>query len=153
MQQDINDVIRQLTDIGSKAYALIKNTGYEESSALMDINYTAQDPDQAGQIRVINKILSALDYNVLPLIEDLNAEIKAEGHITINEREELEINGIKLSCGSIIEVLTNNKGDSNNGFTAGSWKRTRVEHNGARYYLVGLESLDPVNVQARIKEG
>lgn len=68
------------------------------------------------------------------------------GQIFINDRDRLQVDDLELHCGDVLEVLVVDGMEN-----TPKWIKTRVEHDGEGYYLVGLLGYRPVGLFAKIK--
>lgn len=74
----------------------------------------------------------------------LQKPVVAEGFLRKNENGRYEIEGREFTSGESVEVLI-----SDPDFDETTWVRTRVEHNGENYYLVGYEEVPMDGLMAR----
>lgn len=74
----------------------------------------------------------------------LQKPVVAEGFLRKNENGRYEIEGREFTSGESIEVLI-----SDPGFDETAWVKSRVEHNGQDYYLVGYEKIPMDGLMAR----
>ncbi|SGO61961.1 Uncharacterised protein [Mycobacterium tuberculosis] len=78
----------------------------------------------------------------------LQKPVVAEGFLRKNERGRYEIDDrFEFTSGQSIEVLV-----SDPNFDETTWVKTRVEHNGQDYYLVGYEEIPMDGLMARERD-
>lgn len=107
---------------------------------------TSQDslsPEQRFEYEQLLGIGAKLE-EALTRWQYLQKSVVAEGFLRKNENGRYEIDGREFTSGESIEVLI-----SDPDFDETTWVKSRVEHNGEDYYLVGYEGVPMGGLMAR----
>lgn len=109
---------------------------------------TSQDslsPEQRFEYEQLLGIGAKLE-EALTRWQYLQKSVVAEGFLRKNENGRYEIDGREFTSGESIEVLI-----SDPDFDETTWVKSRVEHNGEDYYLVGYEGVPMDGLMARLR--
>lgn len=144
----MNDLEKLLINAGSISKnidELLRRSTYDKYDDLsgLDINY--DDKEQSFLLEEIKIILDKLEV-AKNRIDYLNKPIQDIGELRKNNRGRYELGGEEFSCGSSIEVVLYDEY-----YEKENWVRTRVEHNGKDYYLVGYRDIPMQGLKVRIR--
>lgn len=133
---DINSIMTQASELRVGISRLLRSSTYQQCEDLSGLSINTQDSEQLflwDQLRyIMDKLADAEDairYLELPVDEISHLHKNSSGQYETAE-------GSVYRCGSPIEALV-----SNDRHDAPYWTRTRVEHDGEDYYLVGCRDM------------
>ncbi|MFV0538522.1 MAG: DUF5348 domain-containing protein [Dysgonomonas sp.] len=142
-----NEVIRELKSISYNVNKIAKETGYLEYGDLSYLDVKEQDAEGTFLRMEIEEIFQNLE-KIQNKINYLTLPIKCEGALFKNEEGRYEIeSGDYYSSGSLIEYLSYDERYDEYPY----WKKSRVEHNGEDYYIVGAPDLSMNGVSVRVR--
>lgn len=144
---DLNIVLTKAIELNWKIKSILKLSTYNEYDDLSGLTVNYEDADQLfmlDELRVImDKLADAEDrmtYMCWPIVET--------SHLHKNEIGKYETaHGHYYCCGSRIEALV-----SDDYHDAPYWTRTRVEHDGTDYYLVGHRNIPLNGLTVRVRK-
>lgn len=143
---DLNTVWVKTLDLYWNIKSLVRLSTYEQYDDLSGLEMNNEDAEQLLLLDELRCIMDKLS-DVEDRISYLSRPIKETSRLHLNECGKYETKGGHFySCGYGIEALV-----SDDYHDTPRWTRTRVEHNGERYYLVGCRdvSLDGLTVRVR----
>ena len=142
----ISQALNQAMELRRSIRALFRLSTYNEYCDLggLDIDYT--DSEQLFQLDELRYIIEKL-ADVEDVLHYLGLPIQEVSQLQKNSSGQYEpSSGQVFHCGNRIEAL-----GSDDYHAVPYWSRTRVEHNGTDYYLVGHRgvSLDGLTIRTR----
>ncbi|MFV0394461.1 MAG: DUF5348 domain-containing protein [Coprobacillaceae bacterium] len=142
-----NDVVRELKGISHSINKIAKEVGYLEYGELCDLDIDRTLPEDIFYKREIDVILDALG-DIQGKIDYLYLPIKYEGELfrNVDGRYETE-RGDYYTSGSVIEYMSNDERQEDYPF----WRKSRVEHNGVDYCIVGEPDLNMYGLKVRVR--
>lgn len=143
---DLQKVLEKAATLSTEIDYLLKMATYNEYEDLSGLKIDYKDPEQLLLLDELRLIMEKLD-EANRRIEYLNKPVKYKGKLCRNNSGKYELeNGHHYSCGSVIEVFI-----SDDWHDAPYWARSRVEHDGKDYYLVGHKDMSLEGLPARIR--
>lgn len=144
---EINKVFEEAQKLKWNIGSLLKLSGYERNGDLSDLNIDYEDSEQLFLIEELRKIMEKLDV-VNWGLKYLSRPIKETSRLHKNRSGRYETSGgHSYTSGNGIEALVpDDYSDVNR------WVRTRVEHDGKDYYLVGHHDVSMEGLTVRIRE-
>ncbi len=145
---EVNDVIRKLNSIKIEIKSIVKEVDYFEGEGFSELKFDSENPNDIFLEKSLMRIFCDLE-KAQNKIEYLEQPIKYESKLFKNEigRYETE-QGDYYTCGSGIEYLSNDKRYSDYPF----WRRSSVESNGGKYYIVDEPKLELSGLLVRKRE-
>lgn len=134
----------QLKKVLRAIYELEDATGYVEHNA-SKLEIDTSDPSQAFELAQANKLIHRLD-NCYKQAFYLLSPVAIKGEIIRNDYDQYELNGIRLDCGTILEVLLYDQQDEQD-----KWIVTTIECDNEGYYLTfnGQHNLEGLEARLR----
>ena len=148
---ELREVTNKLQRISRYIDSLTRSTGFYSEEDLTEVNYNKEDPEEAFKYRTIRHLLYRLEEVGLDA-EELTYPIIAEGKLHKNTYGRYEVDGREITSGRAIELLTIDEEDEDRGHNNGSWKRTRMEHNGEDYYFYHYRNIKPEGQTVRLRD-
>lgn len=142
----MNDLERLLNNMRSLSYeigSLLKQSTYDEYDDLSGLNINYDDADQLFLVDELKEIMEKLD-DVKMDIDYLNRPIKNIGILQKNNGGRYEAGIREYISGSGIEALIYDDYSERD-----CWVKTRVEHHGKEYYLVGYRNISMQGLKVR----
>ena len=129
---NINDILVQASELQSGIDRLLRSSTYRQYDDLSGLEINQQDSEQLFLLDELRGIMEKLD-DVEEAIRYLELPVDEISHLHKNDSDRYETAQGQVFCyGHAIEALiTDDRHD------VPYWTRTRVEHDGAGYYLVG----------------
>ncbi len=116
--------------------SLFRASTFDLYSDLCSLPINEQDSDELFLLDELQRIMRWLE-EAKNRIDYLKRPIKETSHLHKNASGRYETSsGYEYTSGTVIEVLAGDKYHE-----TPYWMRSRVEHNGREYYLVGLEDI------------
>ncbi len=144
--KDINTIYAETVALSRDIKRFVRFSGYSESDGLHNVEADRNDPEQNFLLDEMWRVMKNLT-GVLDTIEYLSKPIVEVGTLHMNSRGRYETEEeTELSCGFPLEALIYDDFDGSR-----YWAKTRIEHDGERYYLYDYEkySLDGLKVRIR----
>ncbi|WP_313563729.1 DUF5348 domain-containing protein [Ruminiclostridium cellobioparum] len=143
---DLEKVLSSASSLSWKIGELVKESKFEEYDDLsgLNINYTDEE-----QLLLQDELRAILDHleKAKRDIDYLNRPIAYTGYLHKNSRGRYETGDKEYTSGSGIEVLI-----YDDFYEKNRWVKTRVEHNGDDYYLVGYGDISMQGLKVRIRK-
>ncbi len=143
---DINTIYAKTVAMSRDIKRLVRFSGYSESDGLNSVEADRNDPEQKFLLDEMWRVMKNLT-DVLYTIEYLSKPFEEVSTLHMNSRGRYETEDeTELTCGCSLEALIYDDFDDSR-----YWARTRIEHDGKRYYLYGYKktSLDGLKVRFR----
>jgi len=143
---DMNTIYAKTVAMSWDIKQLVRFSGYNESDGMNDVEINRNDPEQKFLRDEMSRVMGNLT-DVLDTIEYLSKPIEEVGTLHMNSRGRYETEDeTELTCGYSLEALIYDDFDDSR-----YWAKTRIEHDGERYYLYGYKktSLDGLKVRFR----
>ncbi len=146
--EDLKKVLAEADSLRSKIDSILRISTYNKYDDLsaLDINY--RDGEQLFLLEELQAVMKSLDeaggrlrYLALP--------VREVSRLHRNESGRFETDGGHYyTCGSPIEALVQD------GYhEVPYWVRSRLEHDGSEYYLVGHSDVDLDGLTVRVRKG
>lgn len=142
----INELHERLQRLNSEIKTILGISMYRENGDLSGLSVNRANAEEALLNDELCKVMDNLS-DVQNRLSYLSLPVKETSELHMNESGRYETaHGQSYACGSGIEALISD--ESNN---ASRWVRTRVEHDGEGYYLVGYrdEAMRGLTVRVR----
>lgn len=143
---DLEKVLKEATGLSNEIEELLKLSSYDKYDDLSELKINYKDPEQLlllDELRLIMEKLSDAKRHV----DYLSKPVKFTGTLFQNSSGKYELkNGHYYSSGSNIEVLI-----SDDYRELPYWVRSRVEHEGDDYYIVGYKDTSLEGLTARVR--
>jgi hypothetical protein len=142
---NLNEVLLMAGKLSNEIGELLSQSTYKEYDDLSELEIDYKDPEQLFIVDELRYILEKLDM-AKDAIDYLNCPVKYSGTLIKNSRGRYEIKQKEYTCGSSIEALV-----TDNYHDEPYWTRTRVEHDGLDYYLVGNKNIQMKGLKVRVR--
>ena len=144
---DINSVLSKAVELNWNIRSLLRLSTHKEYDDLsgLEINY-----EDGEQLFLLNELRTVMDKlaDVENIIDRLSRPIEETSRLFKNESGRYETRaGHYYTSGSGIEALV-----SDDYHEVPYWTRTRVEHDGKDYYLVGHRDVSLVGLTVRVRK-
>ncbi len=142
---DLEKVLSCAKNLSKEIGELFKKSTYEDYDDLsgLEINY-----DDEEQLLLLDEFRSILDKLATAKrdIDYLNTTVKYIGFLQKNSNGRYEAGNKEFTSGNGIEVLIHD-----DFYDKERWTKTRVEHDGKDYYLVGYSDIPMQGLKVRIR--
>ncbi len=143
---DLEKVLSSASSLSCKIGAILNESKFEEYDDLSGLNIDSNDEEQLLLQDELRSILGHLE-NAKRDIDYLNKPIAYTGYLQKNSRGRYETGDKEYTSGNGIEVLI-----YDDFYEKNRWVKTRVEHNGKDYYLVGYGNISMQGLKVRIRK-
>lgn len=143
---DLEKVLSSASILSWKIGAILNESKFEEYDDLSGLNIDSNDEEQLLLQDELRSILGHLE-NAKRDIDYLNKPIAYTGYLQKNSRGRYETGDKEYTSGNGIEVLI-----YDDFYEKNRWVKTRVEHNGKDYYLVGYGDISMQGLKVRIRK-
>ena len=143
---DLEKVLSSASILSWKIGAILIESKFEEYDDLSGLNIDSNDEEQLLLQDELRSILGHLE-NAKRDIDYLNKPIAYTGYLQKNSRGRYETGDKEYTSGNGIEVLI-----YDDFYEKNRWVKTRVEHNGKDYYLVGYGNISMQGLKVRIRK-
>ena len=143
---DLEKVLSSASILSWKIGAILIESKFEEYDDLSGLNIDSNDEEQLLLQDELRSILGHLE-NAKRDIDYLNKPIAYTGYLQKNSRGRYETGDKEYTSGNGIEVLI-----YDDFYEKNRWVKTRVEHNGKDYYLVGYGDISMQGLKVRIRK-
>ena len=144
---NLNDILAKTTEMKWQIDSLLKLSTYNDYDDLSGLSIDYDNPEELFLMDELREIMNQL-MNVRDKIKYLSYPIKETSCLYRNISNQYETRqGHCYTCGSGIEAFV-----SDNRHDSPYWVRTRVEHDGCDYYLVGHKGIDMNGLTVRVRE-
>ena len=143
---DLEKVLSSASSLSWKIGELLKESKFEEYDDLSGLNINSKDEEQLLLQDELRGILDHLDKAKRD-IDYLNRPIAYTGYLYRNSRGRYETGVKEYTSGNGIEILI-----YDDFYEKNRWVKTRVEHNGKDYYLVGYGNISMQGLKVRIRK-
>lgn len=151
----LNELTKELEQLRRQATNILEDTEYEEYDDFSAIGYERTDGEALLLVNEYRGIMERLS-DIKWTLEYLNRPVDYTDTLRINDNGKYETeNGRKYySCGTGIEFEYSE--EVYNSFTEDweyvkTWRISRVEHNGERYYIVGYSMVELDGLKVRVR--
>lgn len=141
----IADFRSRLNSVKAEIERLARECDFGDSESLGDVYKNYNDPDEAFECRHMESILGQF-VDACEALEYMNQEITAEGYLYKGAGKKYYLKDKQFSCGYRLEVYI-----WNDDWDWYEWRKTRVEHDGKDYYLVGMKDISMEGLKARVR--
>jgi len=143
---NLNQVLAKTTEMKWKIDSLLKLSTYDDYDDLSGLSIDYDNPEELFLLDELKNIMVQLT-NVRDKIKYLSRPVKETSCLYRNGVGRYETRqGHGYTCGSGIEALV-----SDDRHDSPYWVRTRVEHDGEDYYLVGHKGIDMNGLTVRVR--
>lgn len=143
---DLEKVLNSARSISSEIGEILKLSTYDQFDDMSGLKIDYEDAEQLFLLDELRGIIGKLDKAKLD-IDYLNCPIKHISTLKKNSRGRYETECREYTSGSGIEVFVYDDYDERE-----HWVKTRVEHNGEDYYLVGYKTIPMQGLKVRVRE-
>lgn len=144
---DVYEILEQVRKISDEINHLLVESKYKDYRDLSGLNINHQDGDQLFILHELCTIMNNLS-DAKERINYLFRPIEEIGNLYKNEVGRYETKtGDYYTCGKSIEALVMDEDHD-----VPYWVRTRIEHDGADYYLVGYKHISLEGLPVRIRK-
>lgn len=143
---DLEKILSSASSLSWKIGEILKESKFEEYDDLSGLNINSNDEEQLLLQDELRSILDHLE-KAKRGIDYLNRPITYTGYLNKNSRGRYESGDKEYTSGSGIEVLI-----YDDFYEKTRWVKTRVEHNGEDYYLVGCRDISLQGLKVRIRK-
>ena len=145
---DLLNILKEACVISGSIERLLKMSTYNNYDDLSGLAIDYRDSEQLLLLDELRLIMEKLD-DAKDRIDYLNRPIGYKGKLHKNESGRYELgNGHYYTSGSRIEVLVSDDYHNERPY----WARSRVEHDGVDYYLVGFKEISMEGITARVRK-
>lgn len=142
---DLEKVLSSASNLSRTIGELLKKSTYEDYDDLSGLQIDFNDEEQLLLLDEFKGILDKLN-DAKRDIDYLNRPIVYTGFLQKNSRGRYETGNKEFTSGNGIEVLI-----YDNFYEKKRWVKTRVEHNGKDYYLIGHSDVSMQGLKVRIR--
>lgn len=155
MARTLNEILPEVEKLRKDIIGLLVKADYMSYDDLSGIEYDKTDPEQLFLIDKLCQVFYDLD-NACSTLNHLSRTIKTEGILRKKSNGRYELNGSELTSGNGIEYLATDDrhhvyDNSGSYQQVAYWRSSRIEHNGADYYIVGDSDIKLDGLRARIR--
>ena len=143
---DLEKILQSAVSVSRDISDLLKMSTYLEFNDMSGLKIDYKDPEQLFLLDELRDIMESLD-KAADHINYLNQPVKYTGYLHKNSRGRYETTFREYTCGSGIEVFL-----YDDFWERDRWVKTRVEHDGRDYYLVGYNNVGMENLKVRVRE-
>ncbi len=144
---DISTIYAKTVAMRRDIKQLVRFSGYDESDGLNGVEIDRDDPEQKFLRDEMQRVMKSLT-DVLDTLEYLSKPFEEVSTLHMNSRGRYETEDeTELTCGFPLDALIYD--DFNDSCY---WARTRIEHDGERYYLYGYKGIPLDGLEVRIRE-
>ncbi|WP_411679589.1 DUF5348 domain-containing protein [Clostridium thailandense] len=142
---DLEKLLNSANNISKQIDELLKKSNYKNYDDLSSLKIDYNDAEQLLLLDELKVILDRLE-SVKIKIDYLNLPIIYTGFLQKNSNGRYAIGTKEFSSGAGIEVLVYDDFCDKK-----YWIKTRIEHNGKDYYLVGYKNIQMQGLEVRVR--
>lgn len=137
----MDEIVKEYVELNGKVKRLLKKTEH----VFMSTDVYQLGSDEYQQYVTINRAIEQLE-DLSSLLNILDRETLAEGHLSKQSNGRYELEGYELSSGHPIEIWIKDEDLKDGGY----FQLTRIEHHND-YYAVYDEKLELEGLRARLR--
>lgn len=142
---DLEKILSKANSISNCIKILLKQSTYTEYDDMSGLEINYNDADQLFLLDELRGVMEKLD-SAKDKIDYINKPIKLEGYLYKNSNGRYQVEYKEYTSGNLIEILI-----EDDYHDVPFWQRTRVEHDGKDYYVVGCEDVKMQGLKVRVR--
>lgn len=143
---NLEKLLSTASNLSIKIGEILKQSEYEEYDDLSGLQIDYDDEEQLLLLDEFKNILDKLQ-KAKSDIDYLNRPVVHTGYLHKNSGGRYETRDREFTCGNGIEALV-----YDDFYDKQHWAKTRVEHNGKDYYLVGYSNIPMEGLKVRFRK-